>query len=377
MNVTLPNARFDTIIMVDWSGGNQGSVQPQADAIWACIARGREVDAPVYLRHRQIAEDWLIKTLTAERAAGRRVMVGFDFPFGYPVGFGKALVGSDSPFELWDWLAHRIRDTPKDNNRFDVAGQINMQLGGNGPFWGNGLKRDVAGLPRNKSDYFNPFPDKRTAEQLTKGAFTLWQLSGVGSVGGQVLMGLPVLARLRAHFEGDIAVWPFEAPAAPITLVEIWPSLTVSKVPEGWIKDQWQVYELARSLAAIAPALLRDMLDVPASSEGWILGLGFEDVLREAAPPPLGNDCFALPAGVEWTPVDDALADLRRRLGPVVGTETCAVQDALGRILAQPVVAQRAHPPLPNTAVDGYGFSTGRGPGPHELPLMAEQMPAG
>ena len=40
------------------------------------------------------------------------------------------------------------------------------------------------------------------------------------------------------------------------------------------------------------------------------------------APPPLRNDCFALPAGVNWTPVDDALALLRDRLSVVTAPET-------------------------------------------------------
>jgi len=31
----------------------------------------------------------------------------------------------------------------------------------------------------------------------------------------------------------------------------------------------------------------------------------------------LRNDCFALPAGVEWTPVDEALGLLRERMEPV------------------------------------------------------------
>lgn len=93
--------------------------------------------------------------------------------------------------------------------------------------------------------------------------------------------------------------------------------------------------------------------------------------------PPLKNDCFALPPGVHWTPVDAALADLRTRLSCVVDTETLPVSEALGRILATATTAPRAHPPLPNTAVDGYGFLNGRGEGDHHIPLVAQHMPAG
>ncbi|WP_367278581.1 gephyrin-like molybdotransferase Glp [uncultured Tateyamaria sp.] len=93
--------------------------------------------------------------------------------------------------------------------------------------------------------------------------------------------------------------------------------------------------------------------------------------------PPLKNDCFALPPGVHWTPVDEALADLRTRLSCVVGEEVLPVADALDRILATDITAPRAHPPLPNTAVDGYGFLNGRGEGDHHIPLVAQHMPAG
>ncbi|AII87816.1 molybdenum cofactor synthesis domain-containing protein [Planktomarina temperata] len=94
-------------------------------------------------------------------------------------------------------------------------------------------------------------------------------------------------------------------------------------------------------------------------------------------PPPLRNDCFALPAGVHWTPVDEALALLRERLTPVTGSETVHVSRAMGRVLADDVVAPRANPPLPNTAVDGYGFAGGRPEGPHVLLLSDERAAAG
>ena len=94
-------------------------------------------------------------------------------------------------------------------------------------------------------------------------------------------------------------------------------------------------------------------------------------------PPPLRNDCFALPAGVEWTPVDQALDLLRARLSAVTGTETVALEAALGRVLAEDAVALRSNPPLPNSAVDGYGFAGGAEEGAHALPLQAGRAAAG
>ena len=368
--------RFDTFVIVDWSGGNQGPAKPRADAIWACVARGAEVLPPVYLRHRQAAEAWLTDTIAAERAAGRRVLAGFDFPFGYPAGFAAAVTGSAEPFELWDWFEARVDDSPTANNRFALAGEINRRFGGQGPFWGNASRTDVEGLPRTKAAYQNPFPERRAAEDQARGAFPLWQLAGAGAVGSQAIMGLPVLNRLRRRFAPEVAVWPFEPLDAAVALVEVWPSLMVGAAPEGWIKDQWQVHEVARIMAALPEARLAEMLAVSAPEEGWIFGLGFEAELRGTAPA-LRNDCFALPPGVHWTPVDEALADLRARLSPVTATEVCGVASASGRVLATPVTAARAHPPLPNTAVDGYGFAGGKPAGPHTLPLVSAVAAAG
>lgn len=374
---------FDTIAMVDWSGGNDTGPTPKRDAIWACIARGGSAEEPVYLRNRRVAERWVADLIATERMADRRVMIGFDFPFGYPVGVAKAVCGSDDPLALWAWLAARIEDAPKANNRFDVAGEINRRLGaGNGPFWANALKRDIDGLSRTKHGYANPFPDKRACEHQAKGAFTCWQLAGAGAVGSQVLMGLPVLHRLRERFEGQVAVWPFEPLDRPVAFVEIWPSLTLGSEPEGMIRDAWQVQSVAKAVAALPPDTLAKMLDVDAPEEGWIFGLGYEAHLQPAppeapVPPPLKNDCFALPPGVDWIPVGDALAHLRSQMHPVTATRSEPLDQVVGRVLAEDVIAKLSNPPHPNTAVDGYGFAGGRPEGAHVLPLVENRATAG
>ncbi len=94
-------------------------------------------------------------------------------------------------------------------------------------------------------------------------------------------------------------------------------------------------------------------------------------------PPPLRNDCFALPTGVDWTPVDEALALLKTRMHPVTGEETVPLDQALGRVLSRDVLALRSNPPLPNTAVDGYGFAGAVVEGSHVLPLITGRAAAG
>lgn len=98
----------------------------------------------------------------------------------------------------------------------------------------------------------------------------------------------------------------------------------------------------------------------------------------DLVPPKLRNDCFALPPGVDWTPVDEALDRLRASLGVVVGVERLAVRGGLGRVLAEDVAAARSNPPAANTAVDGYGVAFASiGEGANVLPLVAGRAAAG
>jgi len=93
---------------------------------------------------------------------------------------------------------------------------------------------------------------------------------------------------------------------------------------------------------------------------------------------PLRNDCFALPPGVNWTPVDEALARLKERLHPVVDIEAdVPLAQCNGRILARDVLAPRAHPPSTNSAVDGYAFAGPLTEVPAQLPLVDGRSAAG
>lgn len=94
-------------------------------------------------------------------------------------------------------------------------------------------------------------------------------------------------------------------------------------------------------------------------------------------PSKLNNDCFALPAGVHWTPVSEALHLLEQRLQCCVAVEPCAVEASDGRILAQSVIAARSHPPCPNSAVDGYALSGGLEAGAQSLELRPGRSAAG
>jgi molybdopterin molybdotransferase len=97
-----------------------------------------------------------------------------------------------------------------------------------------------------------------------------------------------------------------------------------------------------------------------------------------AEPALLPNDCFALPAGVDWVPVDQALDGLKSGLKGCVDQETLPIEHLLGRVLAADIVAPRSNPPGANSAVDGYGFSFASiGEGLQMLPLAQGRAAAG
>ncbi|PQM61860.1 MAG: molybdopterin molybdenumtransferase MoeA [Rhodobacteraceae bacterium] len=70
----------------------------------------------------------------------------------------------------------------------------------------------------------------------------------------------------------------------------------------------------------------------------------------------LPNDCFALPRGITWTPVDQALEQLKNGLITLKQSERVTVSFCVGRVLANSVYAKINNPPFTNSAVDGYGF---------------------
>ncbi len=388
---------FDSVLVVDWSAaGTRAPKQPSKDSIWLGLVRSGVAASPIYCRTRMEAETRIVQIMEEERAAGHRLLAAFDFPFGYPAGFAWRITGEDDPLALWDWLAARITDSDSGaNNRFDVAEAINAHWDTPGPLWGKTHEGRWPGIPYRKAGIvYDDVAEKRACDLAAKAASSCFQLCFPPTVGSQMLMGLPMLARLRQH-EG-VAVWPFQHwQDASIVLAEIWPGLIEPAVkaamaqPGAPIRDAVQVDLLARALADMpAPELHSLMSDLPdaAQEEAWILGAGHAARLSELAssaqapprPPPLRDDCFAMPAGIEWTPVDTALGALREGLHPIARQSRCALPDASGRILAEAVIARRASPPHANSAVDGYGFAHAALPaGDAILPLVPGRAAAG
>ncbi|MFK7878116.1 MAG: molybdopterin-binding protein [Paracoccaceae bacterium] len=381
---------FDTFVVIDWSArATPSPAKPSADAIWMAVASGGDVECH-YFRTRAEACQGLITLFEQEIDAGRRVLAGFDFPFAYPKGFAQTLTGSCDPLAVWAWLAERITDAPDNaNNRFEIARNINRLFPGVGPFWGCPAHVSCKDLPdKGRARHDFGLAERRGVEALLPNTQPVWKLFTTGSVGSQALLGIAQMQALRVHFGAQMAVAPFEAPDTPVVICELFPSLLAPEIAQlqelDEIKDRAQVRVFAQTLTRVDPADLDRMLRAGDPEEGWILGAENADTLRGLAlqsaaltPPPLRNDCFALPAGIDWVPVDQAHAYLKQALSCVTTTETITTHKAGGLILAEDVIAKRANPPHPNTAVDGYGFAGGRPEGVHHLPLVSARATAG
>jgi hypothetical protein len=283
---------FERVIVVDWSAANlPTSATNRANAVWIGC-HDAEGGAEWHHRTRAGAEAQLLTLIDTARAAGQRVLIGFDFAMGYPAGFAARLTGEASAPAVWRWLAGTITDFENRNNRFEVATRINAAFPeGPGPFWSHPLGQSWPGLPFRRAgiDYAAlGLSETRAAEAAVPRAKSPWMLFNPGSVGSQSLLGLPMIHRLSRLPE--VAVWPFAAPDAPVVLAEVYPSLLAGPVAtlangEGLTADQAQVRLLSKVLWRLAQAnRLASLFEAPpeAAEEGWILGAHHAPLLAEA-----------------------------------------------------------------------------------------------
>ncbi len=307
--------QFDEYVMVDWSASDRPRLGQ--DSIWICRAvRGHgsaaaEVGESVNSPTRSGAEVELRGGLTRSLAAGRRVLVGFDFPLALSLGYVSScsvlegLSGTLPPWLVWwEWLTRELNDDEggeaNRSNRFAVADRLNRESGTR-YFWGRpGTERyesldhlptrdvPVAGLRAN------PCERLRLCERLASGHIkSAWQLFGGVTVGSQMLTGIPRVAALRDSFDqATVAIWPFEpdeVEAAQVVVAEIWPTLFAAGpgarselARAGAVRDEVQVTQTVRACAAadergdlgrwLAPASEACTPEL-LGEEGWILGV--------------------------------------------------------------------------------------------------------
>ena len=101
---------FDGYVAVDWSAN--GKPKQGKDSIWIAIRGVNGTEEPENPATRREAVGRIERLLEKATAAGRRLLVGFDFPFGYPAGTARMLTGPG-------WLGGRlVADRRSDRGRF-------------------------------------------------------------------------------------------------------------------------------------------------------------------------------------------------------------------------------------------------------------------
>jgi len=311
---------FDFYIMVDWSGGARRRGR-RADTIW--IAHGPiTADNPITDSPFSRTEAILLihSLLVREIGSRHRVLLCFDFAYGYPVDFPAALQAAtgrsdrDLPWlTVWQYLSEQIKDDegarpgarPSNrSNRFEVANRINALLSADsksiGPFWCAPREGAYSHIPQKQP----PEPFRTAQGYLVKGlrlcdertrSGSPFRLFGTASVGSQSLTGIAGLHQLRydTKLAAVSVVWPFETGWAAkarlpkhvsILHAEIYPSIRAPLRDD--IRDRGQVramWEWAHDLdqqnllwrefcrpVGIEPGSKEDL--AIQLTEGWILG---------------------------------------------------------------------------------------------------------
>lgn len=287
---------FDHYVIVDWSAANQKKTG--RDSIWICHRgpHGERVENPPT---RHAAKALLGELLATAAARQERVLLGFDFPFGYPKGFASRLGLAGQPWRaVWDEVAGLLRDREDNrNNRFEVGAALNRRVSeGPFPFWGCpvGRANDFLGPKHHNRHTADGLDERRLIDQWMVGAQPCWKLAYTGSVGSQALTGIPVVRALRddPRWRDQARVWPFETgldlPAeARIVFAEVWPSWWKWQPTQqrGEVNDRAQVRHVAGVFAEADragrlaawfvgdPNLKPEERRIVESEEAWTLGV--------------------------------------------------------------------------------------------------------
>jgi precorrin-8X/cobalt-precorrin-8 methylmutase len=308
---------FDRYVMVDWSAAS--SPRLGRDSIWiAQRTPDNRATAPVNISTRAAAMAALTDLVMT--TGDERVLIGFDFTFGYPTGTADLITGGElgaTWANVWRWMAEHITDDENNrNDRFDVAAQLNADIEsrtGIAPFWGYPGRERSDALSRTRPAIWggDDAADHHRAAALGFGAreyriaearvrarghrpFPAWQLAYPGSVGSQMMLGMHHLERWRhaARLDGRVTVWPFDTGVGvgsgaidpgTVLVAEVWPSMFDVDRARHDIVDAAQVLTVVDALADadasgtladwFAPDLTDQERTQVLTDEGWTLGV--------------------------------------------------------------------------------------------------------
>ena len=298
---------FDSYVMVDWSAASKPATG--ADSIWiGALTPDSRLKLAFKASNpptRAKALEELNELLARCLKRGDRVLVGMDFPFGFPAGTASALkLKGEHPWRsIRDFLLKEMKDKPDNsNNRFSLAAQMNRRISeGPFPFWGCSKKDELTTLAMKKVREHGPkdiaefrIVEEHVAQTRKVRPQPVWKIAYAGAVGGQTLTGLPAIERLREKFPA-LKIWPFELPLGKlddetlgdtrIVVAETYPQIVSTQVGASEIRDEAQVRTMAEwfaerdangklpALFATEAKLTDTQRAAVTQEEGWILGV--------------------------------------------------------------------------------------------------------
>ena len=292
---------FDRYVVVDWSARNAPATG--ADSIWIADLA---LDGPAVLSNPATRAGALRELIdTIEDSAHQRLLIGVDGSLGYPVGSAALFGLVGVPWQaMWQMVAELSSDDARNrNNRFEVASELNRRANsGPGPFWGCPPRHVGEHLAATKPPGFEVDEFRHAERRLRAQGLhpaSCWQLLGAGSVGGQTLTLLPIIAELADRSADRVDVWPFadgltvpNVDPGGVVVVEVWPTLFVDpdRLDRTLVKDAAQVRSVATALrdadrcgdleAWFRPELSGPEVADVVSEEGWVLGVVGEAHVR-------------------------------------------------------------------------------------------------
>ena len=290
---------FDAYVIVRWSAASKASAAGADSVLIGLVRRDvrfRNAYSSQSAATRAEGEKKLSALLEELTKRGEKVLLGLDFPLGLPRGVAAGLKLTGEPWlAVWNQLDKMVKDKPDNtNNRFGVASEINRRLtGGPFPFWGCPPRDALTTLQPKRTREHGPddAPEFRVTETKVKGAPSVWKLYYNGSIGGQAILGVPMVRRIRLAYGDQMKAWPFETGWGPpdldgvrIVAAEVYTAGAETKPAAGESKDQTEVRAYAEQIAKLDDAsklapmfaepkgLAAAEADIARSEEGWILG---------------------------------------------------------------------------------------------------------
>jgi hypothetical protein len=209
--VSIPE--FDAFIAIDWSGAARSY---DGIAVARCEL-GNAAPELVEPRATRWTRQEIAEWLEGQLKSGERLLIGFDFAFGFPFEPAVGYLGGRAPdvddiFALWDLIETKSCGDPD----FGCSNFVNDPALA-GLFWTTG-PRPTTWIERKRR------AERACAEFTTTRPDTLYKLLHSKQVGKASITGMRVLHQVRTRAGNRVAIWPFET-IRHSAMVEIYPTI--------------------------------------------------------------------------------------------------------------------------------------------------------